>query len=81
MRALERKVQALLLAPLQEPKTSLDRGRVDTVFQVDDKVLHWTAELIDAAEIGKIRPRLEGSHAFSCGSVGRSQYLHPGPSH
>ena len=38
----------------------LDQGRVDTVFQVGDEVMLRTAELLDAAEIGKLRPRWDG---------------------
>jgi hypothetical protein len=60
MKALEQEVQALLHAAQQERKTTLDRGRVDTTFQVGDQVLLRTVELLDAAEIGKLRPRWEG---------------------
>ena len=60
MKALEQEVQALLHAAQQDRKTTLDRGRVDTTFQVGDQVLLRTSELLDAAEIGKLRPRWEG---------------------
>ena len=60
MKTLEREVQALLNAAQQDRKALLDRGRVDTVFQVGDQVMLRTAELLDAAEIGKLRPRWEG---------------------
>jgi hypothetical protein len=60
MKALEQEVLALLHAAQQERKAALDRGRVDTVFQVGDQVLLRTKELLDAAEIGKLRPRWEG---------------------
>ena len=60
MAALEEEVRALLHAAQQERKAALDRGRVDTVFHVGDEVLLRTKELLDAAEIGKLRPRWEG---------------------
>ena len=60
MKALEQEVAALLHAAQQERKAALDPGRVDTVFQVGDQVLLRTRELLDAAEVGKLRPRWEG---------------------
>ena len=64
MEALDQEVRALLNFKLnavqQERKAKLDQGRVDTVFQVGDEVMLRTAELLDAAEIGKLRPRWEG---------------------
>ena len=33
----------------------MDKCRVDTVFQVGDEVMLRTAELLDAADIGKLR--------------------------
>ena len=60
MKALEQEVQALLHAAQQARKAKLDHGRVDTTFQVGDQVLLRTKELLDAAEIGKLRPRWEG---------------------
>ena len=60
MKALEQEVLALLHAAQQERKAALDRGRVDTRFQVGDQVMLRTKELLDAAEIGKLRPRWEG---------------------
>ena len=60
MKELMQEVRALLLAAQQARKEQLDRGRVDTVFQVGDQVLLRTKELLDAAEIGKLRPRWEG---------------------
>jgi hypothetical protein len=63
MQALEQQVQVLLhAAAQQERKTALGRhpSRVETTFQVGDqaRVLlpGLTAELFDAAEIGKLRP-------------------------
>ena len=35
-------------------------GPVDTVFKVGDRVLLRTKELLDAADIGKLRPRWDG---------------------
>lgn len=63
MKELMQEVRALLLAAQQARKEQLDRGRVDTVFQVGDQVLLRTKELLDAAEIGKLRPRWEGPFA------------------
>ena len=60
MKQLEQEVLALLHAAQQERKAALDPGRVDTVFQVGDEVLLRTKELLDSAEIGKLRPRWEG---------------------
>ena len=60
MQALEQEVRALLHAAQLERKAAIDKGRVDTVFQVGDEVMLRTAELLDAADIGKLRPRWEG---------------------
>ncbi len=60
MKELVQEVRALLLAAQQARKEQLDRGRVDTVIRVGDQVLLRTMELLDAAEIGKLRPRWEG---------------------
>ncbi len=60
MKSLEQEVRALLHAAHRDRKEELDRGRVDTVFQVGDQVLLRTKELLDAAEVGKLRPRWEG---------------------
>ena len=60
MKALEQEVRALLYAAQQERKAALDPGRVDTTFQVGDQVMLRTKELLDAAEVGKLRPRWEG---------------------
>jgi hypothetical protein len=60
MREMELTVRELLAAAQQERKAKLDAGRVDTVFQVGDRVLLRTKELLDAAEIGKLRPRWDG---------------------
>ena len=60
MRAVEATVRELLAAAQAERKTQLDAGRVDTVFQVGDRVLLRTKELLDDADIGKLRPRWDG---------------------
>jgi hypothetical protein len=60
MQTLEQEVRALLHAAQLERKAAIDKGRVDTVFQVGDEVMLRTAELLDAADIGKLRPRWEG---------------------
>jgi hypothetical protein len=60
MKALEQEVQPLLHAAQQERKAKLDAGRVDTAFHVRDLVLLRTKELLDAADIGTLRPWWEG---------------------
>jgi hypothetical protein len=60
MQEMERTVRELLTAAQQERKAKLDAGRVDTVFKVGDQVLLRTQELLDAADIGKLRPRWDG---------------------
>ena len=60
MRELELSVRELLAAAQRERKAKLDAGRVDTVFKVGDRVLLRTKELLDAADIGKLRPRWDG---------------------
>ncbi len=57
---MERTVRELLTAAQQERKAKLDAGRVDTVFKAGDQVLLRTQELLDAADIGKLRPRWDG---------------------
>ena len=57
---MERTVRELLAAAQQECKAKLYAGRVNTVFKVGDQVLLRTKELLDAAEIGKLRPRWDG---------------------
>jgi hypothetical protein len=59
-RRLERTVHTLLAAAQREREAKLDAGRVDTVFKVGDQVLLRTKELLDAADIGKLRPRWDG---------------------
>ena len=54
MQAMESTVRELLAAAQAERKAKLDMGRVDTVFQVGDRVLLRTKELLDAADIGKL---------------------------
>ena len=60
MQAMETTVRGLLAAGQAERKAKLDAGRVDTVFKVGDRVLLRTNELLDAANIGKLRPRWDG---------------------
>jgi hypothetical protein len=60
MHEIEATVQELLAAALAERKAKLDSGRVDTVFEVGDRALLRTKELLDAADIGKLRPRWDG---------------------
>ena len=59
-RAAELSVRELLAAAQRERKAKLDAGRVDTVFKVGDRVLLRTKELLDAADIGKLRRPLYG---------------------
>ncbi len=47
---METTVRELLAATRAERKAKLDAGRVDTVFQVGDRVLLRTKELLDAAD-------------------------------
>ena len=58
--ATVRPVRELLAAAQAERKAKLNAGRVDTVFRVGDQVLLRTKELLDAADIGKLRPRWDG---------------------
>ena len=53
-------MRELLAAAQAERKVKLDAGRVDTVFKVGDRVLLRTKELLDSAEIDKLRPRWDG---------------------
>ena len=57
---MEATVRELLAAAQAERKATLDAGRVDTEFKVGDRVLLRTKELLDAADIGKLRPRWDG---------------------
>ena len=57
---MELTVRELLAAAQTERKAKLDAGRVDTVFKVGDRVLLRTKELLDAADVGKLRPRWDG---------------------
>ena len=49
------RLQWLLAAAQAARKAILYAGRVDTVFKVGDRVLLRTKELLDTAEIGKLR--------------------------
>ena len=57
MRSIEATERELLAAAQAAIKAKLDAGRVDTVFKVGDRMLLRTQELLDAANIGKLRPR------------------------
>ena len=57
---MEATVRELLATTQADRKAKLDAGRVDTVFKVGDRVLLRTKELLDAANIGKPRPRWPG---------------------
>ena len=50
-------MRELLAAAQEERKAKLDAGSVDTVFKVGERVLLRAKELLDAADIGKLRPR------------------------
>ncbi len=56
---LELSVHKLLAAAQQgcRGKAKLDAGRVDMVFKVEDQVLLWTKELLEAADISKLLQR------------------------
>ena len=41
-------------------KAKLDAGRVDTLFRVGNRVLLRTEKLLDAADMGRRRPRRDG---------------------
>jgi hypothetical protein len=57
MRALELTVRELLAAAQQELKAELDVVQVDTLLKVGGRVLLRTRQLLDAENIGKLRPR------------------------
>ena len=57
MREAEAAVRELLAAAQAQQTAKLDAGLVDTVFTLGDRVLLRTKELLDAADIGKLRPR------------------------
>ena len=50
-------MRGLLAAAPAERQARLDAGRVDTAFEVGDRALLRTKERLDAADIGKLRPR------------------------
>ena len=63
-------------------KARLDAGRVDTVFQVGDRVLLRTNELLDAADIGKLLPRWDGPFTvLACPSPNAYTLVLPRPMH
>ena len=60
MRSIEATVRELLAARRAASKAKLDAGRVDTLFKVGDRARLRTKALLDAANIGKLRPRWDG---------------------
>ena len=60
VKLLEEEVRRLLHAAQAERKAKLDPGRVDVKFAPGDLVLVRSKELLDAADIGKLRDRWEG---------------------
>ena len=67
---MEITVRELITAAQAACKVKLAAGRVDTVFKVGDQVLLRSKELLDAADIGKLRPRWDGpGRAFQLGAV------------
>ena len=78
MREVEAAVRALLMeAQTVACKEKLDAGRVDTVFAVGDQVLLRTKELLDAADIGKLRPRWDGPFTVLASCFSKSESVHP----
>jgi hypothetical protein len=72
-------VRELLAAAQAARKAKLDVGRVDTVFKVGDRVLLRTKELLDAADIGKLRPRWDGPFSvIACPQWSQSWCIHAG---
>ena len=53
-------METTVLELLAGAQADQDAGRVDTVFQLGDRVLLRTKELLDAANIGKLRQRWDG---------------------
>ena len=53
-------MRGLLAAAPAERQARLDAGRVDAAFRVGDRALLRTKERLDAAGIGKLRPRRDG---------------------
>jgi hypothetical protein len=60
MEATVRELLAAAQAEAAERKAKRDPGRVDTVSRVGVRVLLRTKGLLDAADIGKLRPRWDG---------------------
>ena len=60
VKLLEEEVRRLLHAAQTERKAKLDPGRLDVKFAPGDLVMVRSKELLDAAEIGKLRDRWEG---------------------
>ena len=78
---MEHTVLELLAAALAERKAKLDMSRVDTVFKVGDQMLLRIKELLDAADIGKLRPRWDAPlYCLSCARGGTAPSLWGCPS-
>ena len=60
MRLMEGTVRELLAAAAAARKAKLAEGRADTVFKAGDRMLLLPKELLDAADIGKLRAWWDG---------------------
>ena len=73
-------MRELLAVAQTDRKAKPNAGRVDMVFQVGDRVLLRTKELLDSADIGKLRPRWDRHfqvHAPRLPETQVLQRLHP----
>ena len=73
---MESTVRELLRAAQLDRKAKLDAGRVDTVFQVGDQVMLRTKELLDVADIGKLRPLWDEPFEVTAKPSPNSNYQH-----
>ena len=67
MRSTEATVRELLATTQAASQAKPDAGRVNTVFQVGDRMLLRTNKPLDAADIGKLRPRRDGPSTATAG--------------
>ncbi len=72
MRELMLTVRELLEVALQECKAKPNAGRVDTVLNLKVPVGLRTKELLDAAEIGKLRLRWNGPFTVTASQRARA---------